>query len=85
MSATNLADGVIPPRRSGTVTLTGTYQVAVVYRGTSQYKLSYHMETLTVNPKGSTLRLSEVLRLCISARADLNSTTVEISPVKALP
>jgi outer membrane protein assembly factor BamB len=35
---------------SGKVTSTGTYQVAVVYRGTSQYKMSYRIETLTVNP-----------------------------------
>ena len=35
---------------SGLVSSAGTYQVAVVYRGTSQYNLSYHIETLTVNP-----------------------------------
>ena len=35
---------------SGKVTSAGTYQVAVVYRGTSQYNLSYKIETLIVNP-----------------------------------
>jgi hypothetical protein len=35
---------------SGSVTSMGIYQVAVVYRGTSQYNLSYKIETLTVNP-----------------------------------
>ena len=35
---------------SGTVASAGTYQVAVLYRGTSQYNLSYSIETLTVNP-----------------------------------
>ncbi|MFB3889479.1 MAG: hypothetical protein ACE14S_08300 [Candidatus Bathyarchaeia archaeon] len=32
----------------------GTYEVAVVYRDTSQYSLSYHIETLTVNLNRST-------------------------------
>ena len=35
---------------SGVVTSVGTYEVAVVYRGSSQYYLSYKIETLTVNP-----------------------------------
>lgn len=35
---------------SGTVASAGTYSVAVVYRGTSQYNLSYRIETLVVNP-----------------------------------
>jgi len=35
---------------SGTILSAGTYQVAVVYRGTSQYGMSYKIETLTVNP-----------------------------------
>ncbi|MFB3889477.1 MAG: hypothetical protein ACE14S_08290 [Candidatus Bathyarchaeia archaeon] len=35
---------------SGSVGSAGTYEVAVIYRGTSQYSLSYRIETLTVNP-----------------------------------
>ena len=35
---------------SGKVTSTGTYQIAVLYRGSYKYNLSYHIETLTVNP-----------------------------------
>ena len=35
---------------SGVVTSVGTYEVAVVYRGSSQYYLSYRIETLVVNP-----------------------------------
>lgn len=35
---------------SGSVWSAGTYQVAVVYRGTSQYSLSYEIEALVVNP-----------------------------------
>jgi hypothetical protein len=35
---------------SSPVASAGTYQVAVVYRGTSQYKMGYHTEALTVNP-----------------------------------
>jgi hypothetical protein len=35
---------------SGQTTIPGIYQAAVVYRGTSQYDMSYHIETLIVNP-----------------------------------
>jgi hypothetical protein len=35
---------------SGTLTSARTYEIAVVYRGSNQYSLSYHIETLTVNP-----------------------------------
>jgi peptide/nickel transport system substrate-binding protein len=34
----------------GKVTSTGTYQIAVLYRGSYKYNLSYHIETLVVNP-----------------------------------
>lgn len=34
----------------GKVTSKGTYQVAVVYRGSYKHNLSYHIETLVVNP-----------------------------------
>jgi len=35
---------------SGRVMSAGTYQVAVLYRGSYEHNPSYHMETLTVNP-----------------------------------
>jgi protocatechuate 3,4-dioxygenase beta subunit len=35
---------------SALVTSAGTYQVGIIYRGTSHYSMSYHIETLTVNP-----------------------------------
>ena len=34
----------------GRVMSAGTYQIAVVYRGSYKHNLSYHIETLTVNP-----------------------------------
>jgi len=34
----------------GRVTTKGTYQIAVLYRGSYKHNLSYHIETLTVNP-----------------------------------
>jgi parallel beta-helix repeat protein len=37
-------------KAAGKITSTGTYQVAVLYRGSYKYKQSYHIETLTVNP-----------------------------------
>jgi parallel beta-helix repeat protein len=38
---------------AGKVTSTGTYQVAVLYRGSYKYNQSYHIETLIVNPAES--------------------------------
>jgi parallel beta-helix repeat protein len=35
---------------SGKVTSTGTYQIAVLYRGSYEYNLSYRIETLIVSP-----------------------------------
>ncbi len=35
---------------SGQIVYPSTYQIAVVYRGTSQYNLSYHIEALIVSP-----------------------------------
>jgi peptide/nickel transport system substrate-binding protein len=35
---------------AGKVTSTGTYQIAVLYRGSYKYNQNYHIETLTVNP-----------------------------------
>jgi hypothetical protein len=35
---------------SGKVTSPGTYQIAVLYRGSYKHNLSYHVETLLVNP-----------------------------------
>lgn len=35
---------------AGKVTSAGTYQIAVLYRGSYKYNLSYHIETLIVSP-----------------------------------
>jgi parallel beta-helix repeat protein len=48
---------------SGTVGSTGTYQVALVYRGTSQYSMSYKIVTLTV---GSFLFLDSKIEFTLS-------------------
>jgi hypothetical protein len=36
-------------KAAGKLTVTGTYQVAVVYKGSYRYSMSYHIETLVVN------------------------------------
>jgi len=36
-------------KATGKITFAGTYQVAVLYRGSYKYNMSYHIETLTVN------------------------------------
>jgi len=37
-------------KATGKITSAGTYQVGVLYRGSYKYNLSYHIETIVVNP-----------------------------------